>query len=66
MTGDHKDVEFTPAKLVRFKKAYDLAVKSGLGEFRFEGDEFVTAYAKHVIDYLTVRFKGDRPWQPLT
>jgi hypothetical protein len=51
------EVTFTRAKLDRFRKAYERAVRekeSGTGPdtFRFEGNEYYIGYAKYMIWYL--------------
>jgi hypothetical protein len=46
-------VTFDRKKLRRFRVAYTAAVKAGLGAFIFDGDDYVTSYAKFVIEYLT-------------
>lgn len=38
--------------LERFKKAYDAARKAGDTQFEFDGNVFVTDYAKYLIEYL--------------
>jgi len=45
-------ITFTLAKYRRLKLAYDYAVKEGQEQFDFEGEVFVTAYAKYVLEYL--------------
>lgn len=45
-------VNFTKAKLERLKKAYNQAAQSSQLEFKFEGLDYVTAYAKYLIEYL--------------
>lgn len=47
-----KQVEFTAESFKRFKARYDEAVKKSEESFVFEGNEFLTAYAKYVIEYI--------------
>lgn len=53
----YKDIQFDPEKMKRLEKAYEKAVSDGDKSFIFEGDEFVTGYAKYVIEYLHMVFK---------
>ena len=55
MSDERKMITFTPAKYRRLKLAYDYAVKEGQERFDFEGEVFVTAYAKYVLEYLKQR-----------
>jgi hypothetical protein len=41
--------------LDRLKKRYDEAVRDHEYKFTFEGDEFLTDYAKYLIEYLESR-----------
>ena len=50
-----EQIEFTPEKAKRLKKAYEAAVKENKNSFIFEGNEFVTGYAKYVLEYLAMR-----------
>lgn len=43
--------------LARFKKAYNKAVEDKVETFVFDGHEFVPAYAKYLIEYLTGQLK---------
>ena len=49
-------IEWTPAKLKHFKKAYDEAYETSQDKvndvFMFEDDIFVLSYAKYLIEYL--------------
>ncbi len=49
-------VNFDREKLVRFKKAYAAAVRTGNQQFTFEGREVVVGYAKYMIEYLEMQF----------
>jgi len=48
-------MEFDRAKAERLRKAYKAAVAAGKEEFMFEGNLFLTAYAKYVLEYLDMR-----------
>jgi len=50
-------IVWTREKLARLIKTHAEAVRTGQAEFDFEGNHFVTAYAKYLIEYLTGRFK---------
>lgn len=49
-------IQWTPAKLKRFKQAYDEAYESAQDNvndvFTFEDNIFVLSYAKYLIQYL--------------
>lgn len=53
-------VVFTLKKLERFEKRYKKAVADGEETFEFEGHEYVTAYAKYLIAFLSgqLQLKG--------
>jgi hypothetical protein len=53
-----KEITFTPALFKKLKSAYNKAVKENKDSFVFEGDEWLTSYAKYVIEYLTPKFKN--------
>lgn len=50
-------LEFTPSKARRFKEVYQDTLEHHRQSFIFEGHEFLTDYAKYVIEYLESRFK---------
>jgi late competence protein required for DNA uptake (superfamily II DNA/RNA helicase) len=50
--SEQKIINWTPAMLARFKKAYDKAVTEKVDTFMFDGNEFVVGYAKYLIQYL--------------
>lgn len=52
-----KTIQWTGIKLVRFKIAYRNARVNKAETFHFEGNEFVTNYAKYLIEYLDSKFK---------
>lgn len=45
-------IQFTPAKFKYFEEAYEAAVKAGEDVFEFDDAEFLTGYAKYLIEYL--------------
>jgi len=49
-------IEFTEEKLNEFKLEYEKAVKADKNIFKFDDEEYVTLYAKYVIEYLTDKF----------
>ena len=51
-----KELMFDKRKLARFEVAYNMAVKYGLEKFMFDNNEFVTKYAKYVIEYVKTKF----------
>lgn len=55
-------VSWTSATFRRFKAAYAAAkkVKTSQGTFMFEGNEFVLAYAKHLVEFLEMQDLGQR------
>ncbi len=50
-------VTFDGEVLKRFKVAYDNAVASDSADFVFENNEFLTEYARYLIEYLEQKFK---------
>jgi len=51
------DIMFDPPMLNRLKKAYDKATSESKDMFAFEGNDYITNYAKYLIEYLEERFK---------
>jgi hypothetical protein len=58
----HKTVEFTPSKLKAFKKALSKAEAKAQGNarfaFSFEGNNYLVAYAKYLVEYLNPLMVG--------
>jgi hypothetical protein len=57
-TDNRPTITWDSDKLKRLKAAYRSAVRAGLEPddvFSFEGNDFVVAYAFHLIEYLTIR-----------
>jgi hypothetical protein len=53
----YHQVEFDKPKLERLKKLCNQAVASKKIVFEFDGREYVTDYAKYLIEFLTPKFK---------
>lgn len=51
-------LSFNQPTYTRFKKVYTSAVRNNIEVFEFEGHEFLTAYAKYVIEYLKPNFEN--------
>lgn len=51
-------IEFDEDRMGRLQKAYDKALVEKKDVFIFEGHEFVTKYAKYVLEYLNTAFPG--------
>jgi len=51
-------ISWTSGKLALFKKAFSKAVNEEKEVFSFEGHDFLVAYAKYLIEYLSYRFNG--------
>jgi hypothetical protein len=45
-------VEFNAARRELLRKAYNDAVESEQKVFTFDGNEYLTAYAKYMLEYL--------------
>ena len=52
--AESKMIEFTPKRANRFADEHNKAVKENKESFIFDGNEFVTAYAHYVLEYLTM------------
>ena len=53
------NITFDAAKRDKLRKAYGEAVTNSHAEFTFEGNEFVTSYARYLLQYLDSKFKRD-------
>lgn len=58
MSYTQETVEFTPAKRDALRAAHTRAVSKGRESFVFEGREYLTEYAKYVLEYLDSQFRG--------
>lgn len=54
-----KTINWTREKLKELKAAYANALKHGASDFYLGDDQFVTAYAKYLIEYLDLQFKHE-------
>lgn len=45
-------IEFSRAKTLRLQKAYKRAVELKQEQFTFDGNDYLTAYAKHLLGHL--------------
>lgn len=54
-----KHTTWTLKQFLDFKKEYEFTVKAEHVSFWFEHDEFLTAYAKYLIEYLEPQFKKE-------
>ena len=45
-------IKFTPERLVAYRAAYQKAVDEGVESFVFEGDEWLTSFAKYMVEFL--------------
>lgn len=54
---EYKMVQFTKADFESFKLMYEASVKKKLESFSFAGNEYLTSYAKYLIEYLESRIK---------
>lgn len=52
-----KMINFDRQKLKELKNLYNKAVKDNKESFTYNGDEYLTSYAKYVIEYLETKFK---------
>jgi hypothetical protein len=53
----NKTVSFDKPTLRKFKKVYNQALGDA---FVFEGNLYVKGYAKYLIEYLEMKFKGEK------
>ena len=51
-------INFDKQKLKELKSLYNKAVKESKDWFTYNGDEYLTTYAKYVIEYLEGKFKN--------
>lgn len=56
---DNTMVAFDTDKYHRLKKAYNQAVADKKSSFLFQENEFVTSYAKYVLEYLKPQFENE-------
>jgi len=53
-----KTISFTATKYKSLKREYKKAVENNKTEFEFEGETWVTNYAKYALEYLEPRFEN--------
>jgi hypothetical protein len=53
--SEQQMVEWDRPKRERLRKAYNEAVTEKRSQFTFEGNEYVTGYAKYLLEYLDTR-----------
>ncbi len=53
----HDKITFTPALRDSLREAYDNAVHNSWDTFHWDGREYVTSYAKYLLQYLDMQFK---------
>ncbi|MDP2371906.1 hypothetical protein [Rhodoferax sp.] len=51
------NISFTLGKARALRRAYTHAVETKQEQFTFEGNEYVTSYAKYLLEYLATIFK---------
>jgi hypothetical protein len=59
MTNETKRVVYTEESLARLKAVYKEAVEKGQDQYTLDGNEYLVAYAKYLIEYLDGVFKSD-------
>lgn len=59
MSYARETVAFTSQKRDALRVAYNRAVGKGQEKFTFNGREYLTAYAKYVLEYLDGQFRAD-------
>lgn len=50
-------INFTYNKYERFEKAYKQAIEDNKTDFFFEGHQFLTSYAKYLLEHLNNKTK---------
>lgn len=53
--SEQKYISWDKLMAKRLKKRYQQAVENGEKDFTFEGNEFVTNFAKYLLEYLESR-----------
>jgi hypothetical protein len=54
-------ISFTKTKVRELQIMYDKAVSNNVDTFIFDGKEFLTSYAKYLLEYL----KGEVQWKKI-
>ena len=58
MTDPRPQIVFTAEKVKALRRAYVHAVDTNQKQFTFEGNEYVTGYAKYLLEYLKTQLPG--------
>lgn len=59
MSYAQETVNFTREKRDALRRAYDRAAGKGQVQFMFEGREYLTGYAKYLLEYLDGQFRAE-------
>jgi hypothetical protein len=54
-----KTISFDASKYRRLKSAYELAKYCNSDEFEFDGQTYLTSYARYVLEYLKSKLKEE-------
>jgi hypothetical protein len=52
-----KKIEFNKDKFDKFKEEYQKAIEEGADSFFFDSNQFLTSYAKYLIEYLSPNYE---------
>ena len=55
---ENRVLEMTPTLRDDLRQTYQSALNKGDEQFEWNGYQFVTAYAGHMLDYLDIQFGG--------
>ena len=58
--SEYKTITATPKFYHNLKKQYEKAVEKGEEQFTFEGNEYLTAYAKYLLQYCEMQGLGKK------
>jgi hypothetical protein len=50
-------VSFNVTTFRKLKKEYENAIQNNITIFTFEGNEYLTSYAKYMVEYLKTKFE---------
>lgn len=54
-------VDFDIPKRERLRTAYEQAIAAKQDQFQFEGNEYLVAYARYLLEYLDQQLGGHEP-----
>jgi hypothetical protein len=57
MTDDRPIITWNKAMRERLRKAFNTANHSGAAQFEFDGYQYLTNYAKYLLEYLDMKLK---------